>query len=107
MWEPRHFTTQQASISPPPIFARQWLGKNIPVAANTTIEDMLDALILLWSMSYKSRGCLSVYPLSLLGNGLVNMFLCQQRTIGGIISYIVRVISKKVGEQFFPELLVF
>jgi hypothetical protein len=61
------------------------------------MDEMLDALFSLWS----------VYPLSLLGNGLVNTFLWQQRTIGGIISYVVHVISKKVGEQFFPELLVF
>jgi hypothetical protein len=66
----------------------QWLSKHIPVAANTTMEEMLDALFSLWS----------VYPLSLLGNGLVTTFLWQQRTVVGIIFYVVRVISKKVGE---------
>jgi hypothetical protein len=74
---------------------------------HTTMEEMLDALFSLWSVSYKSKVCVPVYPLLLLGNGLVNTFLWQQRTVGGIISYVVHVISKKVGEQFFPELLVF
>jgi hypothetical protein len=60
---------------PPAIIARQWLVKNIPVKANTTLEEMLNALFSLWSVSYKSRVCVSVYPLSLLGNGLVNTFL--------------------------------
>jgi hypothetical protein len=72
-----------------------------------TMEEMLDALFSLWSVSYKSRVCVSVYPLSLLGDGLINMFLWQQRTVEGIIFYVVRVISKKVGKYFFPKLLVF
>jgi hypothetical protein len=65
---------------------------------HTTMEEMLDALFSRWSVSYKSRVCVSVYPLSLLGNGLVNMFLWRQRTVGGIIFYVVRVISKKAGQ---------
>jgi hypothetical protein len=83
---------------PSSIVAREWLGKHIPMAPNTTMEEMLDALFSLWSVSYKSRVRVSVYPLSLLCNGLVNTFLWQQRTVGGIIFYVVRVISKKVGE---------
>jgi ABC-type polysaccharide/polyol phosphate export permease len=74
---------------------------------HTTMEEMLDALFSQWSMPYKSRVRVSVYPLLFLGNGLVNTFLWQQKTVGGIIFYVVRVISKKVGEYFFPELLVF
>jgi hypothetical protein len=62
------------------------------------MEEMLDALFSLWSVSYKSRVCVSMYPLSLLGNGLVNTFLWQQRTVGGITYYAVHAISKKVGE---------
>jgi hypothetical protein len=65
---------------------------------HTTLEEMLDALFSLWSVFYKSRVCVSVYPLTLLGNSLVNAFLWQQRTVEGIIFYVVRVISRKVGE---------
>jgi hypothetical protein len=65
---------------------------------HTTMEEMLDAPFSLWSVPCKSRVCVSVYTLSLLGNGLVNTFLWQQRTVEGIISYVVRVTSKKVGE---------
>jgi hypothetical protein len=61
------------------------------------MEEMLDAMFSLWS----------VYPLSFLDNGLVNTFLWQHRSVGSIIFYVVHVIPKKVGEEFFPELLVF
>jgi hypothetical protein len=74
---------------------------------HTTMEEILDALFSLWSVSYKSTVCVSVYPLSFLGTGLVNTFLWQQRTVAGIIFYVVRAISKKVSEYFFPDLLVF
>jgi hypothetical protein len=53
-------------VSPIPIIARQWLGKNVTVARNTnTIQELLDAFF-----------------------------------------YAVRVVSRKVGDYFFPELLV-
>jgi hypothetical protein len=44
----------------------------------------------------------------LLGNGAVNTFQHQRRIVGGVIFRAGRVVSKdrKVGYQFFPELLV-
>jgi hypothetical protein len=64
--------------------------------------------------------CLYVYQLSLLGNGSVNVAgngsiktlsrhriqIQQIRIVGRIVSYAVRVVSRKVGYQIFPELLV-
>jgi hypothetical protein len=50
---------------------------------------------------------LSMCPLSLLGNNSVKTFPRQRRIAGGVVFYAVRVVSRKVGYQFFPELLIF
>jgi hypothetical protein len=41
----------------PSVVARQWLRKNVTVAMNThtTIEELLDSLFSVWSMSYQGK----------------------------------------------------
>jgi hypothetical protein len=58
----------------------------------TTTDELLEALLSIWSMSYHRRICGAVYPL---GIGLVNTFLQQKSIVGGIVFYAICVISKK------------
>jgi hypothetical protein len=46
---------------------------------------------------------LSVYPLSLLGNGSVNTFPRQRRIVGGMVFYAVHVISKESRRLVIPR----
>jgi hypothetical protein len=74
----------------PNIIARQWLGKHILAATNTgkngrNVECVVSKESL-WV-------CLGI-PLSLLGNGSVNMFPQQRRILGGVVLYAVCVVSK-------------
>jgi hypothetical protein len=48
----------------------------------------------------------TVCLLSLLGNNSVKVFQRQQIIAGGVVFYAVSVVSKNVGNYFFPELLV-
>jgi hypothetical protein len=44
--------------------ARQWLGKHIPamIQTHTAIEDLLDALFSMWSMSYQRKAGNYFFP---------------------------------------------
>jgi hypothetical protein len=45
-------------------------------------------------------------PLTLQGNGLVNMFPRQPKIVGGVVFYESVSYKRKVGDKFSPELLV-
>jgi hypothetical protein len=69
----------------PPFIARQLLGKHVAAAEiHETIEELLDACV-----------CGSMYPLSFLGNGSVKKFPLQERILGGVIFYVVHIVSKE------------
>jgi hypothetical protein len=56
-----------------PLVARQRLARNVTAVTNTnaTVEELLDALFLLWPLSYQGN----FIPPSLLGNGSVKITL--------------------------------
>jgi hypothetical protein len=59
-----HIAVYVSMYPPPPIFAMQWLSKHVPAATNTqaTIEEFLDALFSMWSMSYKRKVSDKFFP---------------------------------------------
>jgi hypothetical protein len=76
----------------PPIVGRQRSGKDVPAATNDTVEELLDEWI-----------CVSVYPLSLLGNNTVKTFPRLRIIIGGVVFYAVRVVSKESRLLVLPR----
>jgi hypothetical protein len=46
-------------------------------------------------------------PLSLLGNGGNEYKRNNRKIVGRVIFSVIRVVSRKVGDWFFPELLVY
>jgi hypothetical protein len=86
--------------------ARQRLSKNLTVAMNThtLTEELLDTFFLCGPHCIKEESVvLSVYPLSLLSNGLVNTFLQQRRITGGTVFYVVHVMSKESMQLVLPR----
>jgi hypothetical protein len=93
----------------PPFVARQRLDKHVPAATNTDSRRIVGR-ITFYAVRVLSKVSLWVclyIPISLLGNNSVKTFLRQRKIIGGVVFYAVRSYQRKVGDQFFPELLVF
>jgi hypothetical protein len=63
------------------------------------------------SLSLLGNGSVKI-PLSLLGNGSEKRYCCNEyirnnrRIVGRVVFNVALVVSGKVGDQFFPELLV-
>jgi hypothetical protein len=71
---------------------------------HAAIEELLDASFSVRSVSNvrESMG-LSAYPLSLLGNNLVKIIPRQQRNVGGVVLYMVSVVSKESMGLILPR----
>jgi hypothetical protein len=79
----------------PPFVARQWLSKHVPTATNTRNNRRTVGCVCLWV-------CLCI-PLSLLGNNSVKTFPRQWRIVGGIVFYVVGVISEESRRLVLPR----
>jgi hypothetical protein len=74
--------------------ARQRLGKHHPMPTNIRkINELLDAC--LWI-------CMCI-PLSLLGNNSVKTFPRRRKIVGGVVSYVLHVVSKERGRNVFTR----
>jgi hypothetical protein len=82
----------------PPIVVRQWLGKHVSAATNTSNSRRIVERVCLWV-------CMCMHLL-LLGNNYVHTFTLQRRIVGSVVFCAIRVVSKKVGDEFFSEIFV-
>jgi hypothetical protein len=82
---------------PPPIAARQRLGKHVRAETNTRNNRTAErfAFYTVRVVLKKSLWVCMCIPLSLLGNDSANTSLRQRRTIGDVVFCIVRVVSKE------------
>jgi hypothetical protein len=71
----------------PPVVARQRLGKHVPAATNTRNNRRIVERMRVWI-------CLCI-PLLFLGNNSAKTFRRQQRIVGGVVFYVVHVVSKE------------
>jgi hypothetical protein len=89
------------------IFAKQWIGKHVPVATNThaTIEQLLNAWFSMRFVLYQRRVCVSVcvYQLSLLGNGSVNIFPPERKIVCRVVFYVVLFLLKESRRFVLPR----
>jgi hypothetical protein len=86
--------------------ARQRLGKNLTTAMNThtVTEEFLNTFFLYGLCCIKEEFVVvSVYPPSLLSNGLVNTFLRQRGIVGGTVFYVAHVMSKESMQLVLPR----
>jgi Zn-finger protein len=75
----------------PSIVAWQWLSKHVP----TGTKNCWRRRFLYGPCCVKEVSVGLCIPLSLLGNGSVNTFPREQRIVGGVVFYMVHVVSKK------------
>jgi hypothetical protein len=82
----------------PHIVARQRLDRHVPVPTNRSNIRRIVGDIVFYTVLVVSKESLWVcvcIPLSLPGNGSVNIFPWQRRFVGGVVFHAVRVVSKE------------
>jgi hypothetical protein len=92
-----------------PLFgARRRLGKHVPAAMNARNNRRINGRVIFYAIRVLWKESLWVclcIPLSLLNNNYVRTFLRQRIIVGEVVFFGIRVVSKKVGDYFFPELI--
>jgi hypothetical protein len=90
----------------PPVVATQRLGKHVLAAANRGYNRRIVGSVIFCAVRvlWKESLWICVSVVSLLGNNLIKTF--SRGIAGGVIFYAVVSYQRKVGDQFFPELLV-
>jgi hypothetical protein len=87
---------QSVSVCVSPIIAWQRLGRHVPAATNTHNRRFVGGVVFLMVciISNKCQWVSLCIPLSLLGNGALNMIQRQRGIVGGVTFYVVCVVLK-------------
>jgi hypothetical protein len=91
----------------PAIVARQWIGKHVPAATNKRNNWIIVGPVIFFAARVLSKGSMwfwLCFPLSLLGNNSVKTFPRQRRIVGGVVFYVVLVVSKKSRRLVLPRI---
>jgi hypothetical protein len=83
----------------PPFVARQRLGKYVPAATNKRNSRRIVERVIFYAVLW---ACLYI-SLSLLGIKSVKTFPRQRRNVGGVVFYVVHVVSKQSRRLVLPR----